>query len=132
MLTQIKSEIWLIIGIIGLILAVGIGVYINSLKSTINLQQKQYLRQQMKVANLQLEVERYSNIITLQNDRIKQLKIQEQLHRKELNRWKSLPPEVKYKVIYRTKYKIKKVKSNECKDIKTIINGVRNINYNEL
>ena len=44
---------------------------------------------------------------------------------KEYQNWKDKPPEVKYKEVI----KYKEVKSNECEDIKAVINSIRSTSF---
>lgn len=63
-----------------------------------------------------------------QNKEIEILKVAEEIKRVELRNWKNKPPNIKYKIIE----KIREVKSNECNDTKSTLDGIRTINFNEL
>lgn len=117
--------------LVGLILA-GVTAYLYSYVSGLK---RDIMSLEVKVTKLQkdvvfktLEKERLETAIQKQNYLIENLRAKESKAKRELAKWNSLPPKVKYKVIT----KIREVKSDDCKDIKNVINAVRNIDYNSL
>ena len=114
-------------GIVG-IFVIGLYFYIHGLNKNIEALKKSLLQNQVKLANSKLESTRYKAALDSQNKEIEGLKTQKSLAESKLKKWKSKPPGVKYKVIY----KVREVKSNDCKDIKNVINSVRHIDYNSL
>ncbi len=67
------------------------------------------------------------------NSRIEQITVRYGEAIKKVNKWKDKEPVIKYKVLYKTlPAEVIEVKSNECKDIKSIIDGVRSINYDDI
>ena len=118
----------LIVGGVTLLLVIGLYFYIHTLKSQIIDLKEQLNKNQIEIANFKLENERYKNAITTQNKQIEELKASKDNALAKLNKWKALPPKIKYRTIT----KIREVKSNDCKDIKNTINAIRNIDYNSL
>ena len=98
-----------------------------------------YSNMQNKIAKLEKEklelnsllvVEKANNItaksiIENQNRAIDSQKVEYSEKLQELEDWKNQSPEVKYKEVI----KYKEVKSNECEDIKNIINSIRSTSF---
>lgn len=102
---------------------VGMYLYADTLKSEVTT-----LNTSLNTANSLLVVERANNTtlkasIDSQNIEIEKNKINLSKKVQELEEWKNRPPDIKYKEVI----KYKEIKSNECKDIKNILNSVRNI-----
>jgi len=117
----------IIAGIVG-IFVIGLYFYIHGLNKDIEELKKSLLQNQVKLANSKLESTRYKAALESQNKEIEGLKAQRTLAESKLKKWKSQPPDVKYKVIY----KMREVKSDECKVIKNVIDSVRHIDYSSL
>lgn len=88
------------------------------------------LREENKILNANLVLEKANNVslmasINSQNEKIEENKIDYEKNLKELEDWKNKPPNIKYKAVI----KFKEVKSNECKDIKNIINDIRTTSF---
>ena len=66
--------------------------------------------------------------IVNQNEKIESLRVDVKEKQQELTKWRSKPPNVKYKTIT----KIREVKSDECEDISNTIDAVRNLDYRVL
>jgi chromosome condensin MukBEF ATPase and DNA-binding subunit MukB len=62
------------------------------------------------------------NALLKQNSKVKQYEIDITEAQKELDMLSKLPPKVRYKTIYKTIYK---EASNECEDIKSMLDSVR-------
>ncbi len=102
--------------------------YINSLNNDIHDLKKSLMQNQVKLANTRLESTRYKAALDSQNKEIEQLRAHTTLAEAKLKKWKNRPPDIKYKFIYKTR----EVKSNECSDIKSVIDGVRTIDFDSL
>ena len=129
MFSQISSLKKLIAG--GLVLAIAIWFYfyIDGLKNKIDTLQDDLKDSYIEVANEKLQSTRYKNSLDTQSKEIDMLKHSEKLANSKLKKWKSLPPKIKYKTIT----KIREVKSSdECKDIKSVLNSVRSIDFDSL
>ena len=118
----------IIVGGVTLLLVIGLYFYIHTLKIQIQDLRSQLTQNQVELANYRLESERYKNAIDIQNKQIEELKVSKNNALAKLNKWKALPPKIKYRTIT----KIRRIKSDDCKDIKNTINAVRNIDYNSL
>lgn len=70
----------------------------------------------------------YKRSINVQNEAINTLAINKTELDKKLEEWQNKPAEIRYKKIY----KMREVKSNECKDIKDTIDSIRNLDFNSL
>ena len=128
MFAQLNIYKNMIIGGVIIILIAGLYFYIHTLKSQINNLQDLLKDNQIELANSKLQSERYKNALDSQNKEVEALKLNEKLSLAKLKKWKSLPPKIKYKTIT----KIREVKSDECKDIKNVLNAVKLINPNIL
>ena len=128
MFAQLNIYKNMIIGGVIIVLITGLYFYIHTLKSQINNLQDLLKDNQIELANSKLQSERYKNALDSQNKEIESLKLNEKLSLAKLKKWKSLPPKIKYKTIT----KIREVKSNDCKDIKNVLNAVKLINPNIL
>ena len=118
----------IIVGIATLLLVIGLYFYIHTLKIQIQDLRSQLTQNQVELANYKLESERYKNAIDAQNKLIVDLKVSKDDALAKLNKWKALPPKVKYKTIT----KIREVKSNDCKDIKRVLDSIKLIDPNKL
>ena len=128
MFAQLNIYKNMIIGGVIIVLITGLYFYIHTLKSQINNLQDLLKDNQIELANSKLQSERYKNALDSQNKEVEALKLNEKLSLAKLKKWKSLPPKIKYKTIT----KIREVKSDECKDIKNVLNAVKLINPNIL
>lgn len=116
-------QLFIIAFLVALLLLVGI-------YSRILLSQNKTLTTDLITKNSLLEVEKTKNInlnasIKNQNEKIENNQIDLDTKLKELEEWKNKPAEIKYKEII----KFKEIKSNECTDIKNIINSIRTTSF---
>ena len=118
----------LILGGVTILLVLGLYFYIGSLKQTITNLQSTLKDSYIELANYKLEVTRYKTVLDTQNSSIKQLKVKDTQYKEKLKAWESQPPKVKYKTIY----KIREVRSNDCQKIKGIINSIRHTDFSSL
>ena len=118
----------LIVSGVTLLLLIGLYFYIHTLKTQIQDLKNQLTQNQVELANYKLESERYKNAIDIQNNKINELKVSKDNALAKLNKWKALPPKIKYRTIT----KIREVKSNDCKDIKRVLDSIKLIDPNKL
>jgi len=116
-----------IAGVVGIIVF-ALYFYIHGLNNKIDDLESSLMKNQVKLANTKLESTRYKAALDSQNKEIEQLRAHTTLAEAKLKKWKNRPPDIKYKVIYKTR----EVKSNECSDIKSVIDGVRAIDFSSL
>jgi len=128
MLSQIGLYKNMIIAAVIAAVVFGIYLYINSLNNDIDDLKKSLMQNQVKLANTKLESTRYKAALDSQNKEIEQLRAYTTLAEAKLKKWRNRPPDIKYKVIYKTR----EVKSDECSDIKSVIDGVRAIDFSSL
>ena len=122
---NINSNIQLFIIAFLVALLLSVGIY-----SRILLSQNKTLTTDLITKNSLLEVEKAKNVnlnasIKNQNEKIENNQIDLDTKLKELEEWKNKPAEIKYKEII----KFKEIKSNECTDIKNIINSIRTTSF---
>lgn len=122
---NINSNIQLFIIAFLVALLLSVGIY-----SRILLSQNKILTTDLITKNSLLEVEKTKNInlnasIKNQNEKIENNQIDLDTKLKELEEWKNKPAEIKYKEII----KFKEIKSNECSDIKNIIDIIRTTSF---
>lgn len=100
-------------------------IYNYFIKSELEKVQAKYSKQTEELA-----VEKANNIamrasIENQNKAVEKIKVDLENNLKEFEEWKNQPVEVKYREVIR----YKEVKSNECEDIKNIINSIRSTSF---
>ena len=101
------------------------GAYTYFIKSELEKVQAEFSEQGKELA-----IEKANSItakatIESQNNAIESQKVEYSEKLQELEDWKNQPPEVKYKEVI----KYREVKSNECEDIKNIINNIRSTSF---
>ena len=103
--------ILILIGSIGLITYLYYLInYINNLK--------------LNISNLEKDKIELEYVLDKQNNMILAMEVNLENKLKELEEYKLLPPEVKYKTIYKEIPAITK-KSDECEDIKEVLNSLK-------
>jgi len=118
-----------LIGIGAIILALGgLYFYIGSLKTQIDKLEIKVSQWQVKYTNEQRQSDLLRNSVKNQNDEIERLRLDEQAAQSKLSEWEAKPPVIKYKTIT----KVREVKSSECPDIKTALEAVRQIDFDNL
>lgn len=121
----LSDKICLIFGTIAISLLIFCGVYIYMQNHTINNLQ---IDLQEKAAEIAVKDANNINLaltIKTQNEKIEQIENNYVEKNKEFEIWKNKPAEIKYKEVIKNV----EVKSNECKDIKSIINDIRNTSF---
>ncbi len=121
----IASNKYLLLGVIVIAVFLIGGAYTYFIKSELEKVQASYLDQGKELA-----IEKANSItakatIESQNNAIESQKVEYSEKLQELEDWKNKPSEVKYKEVI----KYKEVKSNECEDIKNIINSMRSTSF---
>ena len=101
------------------------GAYNYFIKSELEKVQAEYSKQTKELA-----VEKANNTalrasIENQNKAVEEIKVDLENNLKDFEEWKNKPIETKYKEVI----KYKEVKSNECEDIKNIINSIRSTSF---
>lgn len=125
MFEYLKSKATIIIITIFITILAIQSLYIKTLSS-----QVENLNSKLSKTESLLALEKANNInlsasIQAQNNKIELIKNDYDSKNKEFEQWKQKPAEIKYKEIIK---KIE-VKSNECKDIKIIIDDIRNTSF---
>ena len=118
-----NSKIILIVAV-AVIFLIG-GAYNYFIKSELEKVQAEYSKQTKELA-----VEKANNTtlrasIENQNKAVEETKVDLEENLREFEEWKNQPVEVKYKEVI----KYKEIKSNECEDIKNIINSIRSTSF---
>ena len=121
----IASNKYLLLGVIVIAVFLIGGAYTYFIKSELEKVQAKFLEQGKELA-----IEKANNTvikatIESQNNAIESQKVEYSEKLQELEDWKNKPSEVKYKEVI----KYKEVKSNECEDIKNIINSMRSTSF---
>lgn len=129
MFTQLNIyKNFIIAGVIALVVIAGI-FYVNGLKRDIRNLNSTLKDNQIELANEKLQSTRYESALDKQNTEINKLRLDNNTSTEKLAKWKVLPAKIRYKVIYKTS---EVIKSNECKDIKSSIDNIRNIDFKQL
>lgn len=105
---------------------IGMYLYVDTLKKEVS-----DLNTSLNTATSLLAVEKANNVtlkaaLSSQNIEIEKNKIDLDEKKKELEEWKSRPPDIKYKTIEKI---IKQGDSNECENIKNMLDDIRNTSF---
>jgi len=111
-----------------ILLILGLYVYVHSLKEQIVNLKSSLKDSYVELANSKLEATRYKSALDRQSAEIDKVKIARDKAVRAYEELKSKPAKIRYNVIY----KIRKVHSNECKQIKSTINYIRKLDYSTL
>lgn len=121
----IESSKSLLLGVaVTIVFLIG-GAYTYFIKSELEKVQAEFSEQGKELA-----IEKANNTvikatIESQNKAIDSQKVELAEKLQELEDWKNQPPEIKYKEVI----KYREVKSNECEDIKAVINSMRGTSF---
>jgi len=96
---------------------IGLWIYVDGLKSRIDKLEKSKAKCERNYMAEQLVTERFKAAVSKQNARISEMKLDVDAADKRLAAFKAKPAEIRYKY--------KEVYSNECKDIKSVIDDIR-------
>lgn len=121
----IVSNKSLLLGVIVAVVFLTGGAYTYFIKSELEKVQASFLEKEKELA-----IEKANNtvakaVISTQNKAIESNKVELAEKLQELEQWKNQPPEIKYKEVI----KYREVKSNECEDIKAVINSMRSTSF---
>lgn len=105
---------------------IGMYLYSDTLKKEVS-----DLNTSLNTATSLLAVEKANNVtlkaaLDFQNTEIEKNKIDLDEKKKELEEWKNKPPDIKYKTIEKI---IKQGDSNECENIKNMLDDIRNTSF---
>lgn len=105
---------------------IGMYLYTDALKKEVS-----DLNTSLNTATSLLAVEKANNVtlkaaLDFQNTEIEKNKIDLDEKKKELDEWKNKPPNIKYKTIEKI---IKQGDSNECENIKNMLDDIRNTSF---
>ena len=128
MFAQLNAYKNLIIAGVVFVIAVSLYFYISSLKSEISQLRAELMDTKISLVQQERQSELYKSSLDRQSDYIESIKAGREKALSDLQKWKNKPEKVKYKVIYKTR----EIKSNDCKDIKAVIDGVRAIDFSSL
>jgi len=128
MLERIEVYKNMIIGIFILVIAAILYFYIDGLNDEISSQRTRIEKMKSDAVISDLEISQLKESLNKQNKAIKTLKNSNELKLKELKKWQSQKPNVKYKTIT----KIREVQSDECKDIKAQLDAIKRSDINRL
>ena len=110
------------------IMILGLGFYITTLKVSIHKLEKEINSLNTELLHRALESERLAAALKRQNEKVMLIKSDRENALSKLRKWKNKPPDVRYKTIIR----YREVKSNECKDIKNILDDINVTDFNSL
>lgn len=99
--------------------------YVWNLKSNIKQLNEKLTLTETKLIQEKANSQTLTGAIVSQNNEIEKHKVNYEANLTELEKWKNQPAEIKYKDVI----KYKEVKSNECKDIKMVINNIRSTSF---
>lgn len=124
-LTTYKN--YVIIGIVISMLTIILieSIYIKIQSSKINFLQEKITEIKLDLSNEKANNTTLRSSIKDQNQKIEEHKNNYDSKLREFQEWKDKPVEIKYKEII----KYQGIKSNECKDIKNIINDIRDTSF---
>lgn len=111
--------------IAAVIIAAIVGTYIFILKMDIQELKSDKVKLQEKLIECKSNNQTLKGSIATQNLKIETQKVNLSKRLNELDKWKNQPREIKYKEVIKNV----EVKSNECKDIKNIINDIRTTSF---
>lgn len=121
-----------IYAVMGLVLMIFVAFVYSSFQSK-NLEiatlKQEIATKEIFIAKLESSNAQIKLLTTKQNESIETLKANRDEALLKLEKWKSMPPKIRYEVIYKDR---EVTKSNECDDIKSVIDDVRTVNFERL
>ena len=120
---MIDFKIYAIIGISAFLL---VGGWVFSLKQEISFLKEENISLTKDYAQSLSNAQTLKGEIEIQNSKIKQNELNLAQRENELYHWKKQPPQIKYKTIEKI---ITKESSNECENIKNILDDVRTTSF---
>ena len=97
---------------------------IENQKDVIASLEKSLFEQHAQIATLEMEKSECLTAVTTQNEKLMAMRINYEERVKALETRKQLPSSVRYEVVYRENPTME-VKSDECKDIKDLLDSIR-------
>ena len=109
------------------ILALGSGYYIEttSLERDLALSQRDY-------ADCKIERNGFISALEFQSQEITELEVDYNSSIIDLEMWRSKPPDIKYKTVYKYIPQEVNLTRGECNDTKQLIGAIRHIDFSEL
>lgn len=124
-LTTYKNYVIIAVVVLLLTIIALSGGYIKIQSNEIKSLQKTLVDKEVEISNEKANNTTLRSSIKDQNQKIEEHKNNYDSKLREFQEWKDKPVEIKYKEII----KYQGIKSNECKDIKNIINDIRNTSF---
>ena len=128
MFAQLKLYKSLITGALVIMAIAGLYFYIGSLKTQIDKLEIKVSQWQVKYTTEQHQSDLLRNAVHTQNILVEQLKVDKHLADTKLTTWKAKPAIIKYKTIN----KVRTIKSDTCSDIKSTLNTIRQLDFDNL
>lgn len=127
---MIQNKLYIYITIVVVVVAALITQYvkIQKLNSEVANLKTALLYSEISVTKLEENNRELNKSIFTQNEAIEKMAIDKSKVDAEYASWKAKPAEVKYEVIR----EIREVESNDCEDIKNVLDSVKSIDFNSL
>lgn len=121
-----------IYGVVGLVLMIFVAFVYSSFQSKkleIATLKQEISTKEVFIAKLESSNAQSKLLMTKQNESIEAMTVDRDEALFKLEKWRALPPKIKYEVIYKDR---EVIKSNECDDIKSVIDDVRTVDFERL
>ncbi len=128
-MNNISAVIYGVVGLVLMIFAAFVYSSFQSKKLEIATLKQEIAVKEVFIAKLESSNAQIKLLTTKQNKSIETLKANRDEALLRLEKWKALPPKIRYEVIYKDR---EVIKSNDCKDIKDAIDNVRSIDFERL
>ena len=123
-----------------IIIYAGVGLFVLIVSTLLY---SSFQAKKLEIANLNTAVSEYETLvakleasnaqskalIAKQNEAIEEITTDKELALNKLEEWRAKPPKIRYEVIYKDR---EVIKSNECDDIKSRLDDVRDTDFNSL
>ena len=117
---------------IGLAVMIVMALVYNSFQSKkleVSMLKQEIATKEIFIAKLESSNAQSKLLMTKQNESIDAMTVDRDEALFKLEKWKSMPPKIRYEVIYKDR---EVIKSNECDDIKSVIDDVRTVDFERL
>lgn len=127
---MIPNQIYATVGAIVLVIGIFLAQYIKiqHLKTDVSSLKTSLAYSEVSVTKLEESNRELSRSILVQNEAIDEMAIDKYKAYAEYAEWKAKPADVRYEVIYKTR----EVKSDDCEDIKSVLDSSKSIDFNSL
>lgn len=127
---MIPNQVYATVGVVVLVLGIFLAQYIKiqHLKTDVLSLKTSLAYSEVSLTKLEASNRELNKSISVQNDAIELMAINKSKVDAEYAEWKAKPADVRYEVIYQ----IREVKSDDCEDIKSILDSSRSIDFNSL